>query len=370
MIKEKIVAPDMTAAMKMIKERFGDEALILNSRTRHKRKPASMQLSEEVEVEIGLELQGAKSKRKPGSMPGYDGLGQSFREPAPLSKEIERIEELMGALEGQAELLGGPATKPFPLADQLVEMGIWPDTLSAIVDEFGESIPPANQDDPDVALAELKKRFRCVESMEIADLRGRHVFLGPPGAGKSTLAAKLATLVAAGGQRCVLISYAPDHPGERGRLEQIGVLGGFETIVAPDAAALRAAVGYVAEGDLILVDMPPFEKEHWELLESLENSEGGEPLLRHLVLAADGGWRGWGEQLARIDFLSISRCDLGAPLLPALELSEFGDYSLSFLSSSRGLDSGLQLAQPDGLLGTLIAQPELKADSAEAGGRA
>ena len=356
--------------MKHIKERFGQDALILDTRTRLSRKPGSIELCEEVEVEIGLDKRGKTMAMREAASVGRD-RPMAAASPRAMAEEIDRFEILVGALEQQAELLPG-AQQNWPLRERFERLGLWPGVIAELSEEFGNSVPPANQNDPAVAISELRRQLRCVEDMEIGSLRGRHALLGPPGAGKSVLAAKLARAIAGHRGKAVLVSYAPEHPGERVRLEELAASGGFETVIAPDPDGLRSAINYLRDSDLIVVDMPPIAPGQLELLESIESTGQREPLLRHLVLAADGGWRRRENLLTGMDFLALSRCDLAEPLLPALELSAVGDFSLSFLSGSRETDRELKLAQPDEMLRVLSAEPptrRLKADSAEAGGR-
>ncbi len=370
MISETVVAPDMNTALRIIKRRYGEDALILGTRSRNRRKEGALALIEEVEVDVGLgsAVAGAQTRDMGGGVGGREA-GQ----PAPrsLETELQRVEELLDQFEADLDGMRTSATgrDRYPLSAALERLGIGRPALEALIADHVEEVPPANQAEPHAAIDRLGQVLACVEPMSLSDLRGHHALLGAPGVGKTALAHKLAGRVAAGGARVVVLSYDSRHEGENLRLERAATELGFEAAVAPDRDAFLGALRYLKDRDLVIIDMPPLVDAHWALLSEGEAILKGDPLLRHLVLAADGGWRQTKLALQRCDFLALTRADLASPLLPGLELAGSAEFSLSFVAGGCALDEGLDLAAPDGLLAVLRREFS-KADGAEAGRRA
>ena len=91
MIKEKIIAPDMQTGLRMVKTRFGEEALILDSRVRRNRQKGSLKMSEEVEIIVGLD----QGRSAPEQLRGLGDDGLLFEGPRPLADELTRLERVV-----------------------------------------------------------------------------------------------------------------------------------------------------------------------------------------------------------------------------------------------------------------------------------
>ncbi|MCP4548767.1 MAG: hypothetical protein GY835_20095 [bacterium] len=365
MNKETIIAPDMQTGLRMVKARFGEEALILDSRIKRSRRRGSLKMGEEVEIIVGLD----QGRSNPESLRA-DGSDKNYNKPRPLAEEIIRLERMVDEMESQVESMDFQGFSPelYPLSEELTTAGLSPHALAMIRKDHAEEVPPVQQRNLEVALKRLERQVNCVEHMALGDLRGYHVLVGGPGVGKSTLGLKLAREAAAAGTSVVLVAYQPGHPGEQYRLDQCAQDYGFEAALAPDPDALMGATRYLVDRDLVLVDMPAIEDEHWPLLDEVERILKGDPLLRHLVVQANGGWTGMEAVARRCDFLAVSKADLGDPLIPALNLLSGNDRSLTFLSDGGQVDSGLELASAHRLLSELKRR-SLKAEAAGAGGR-
>ncbi|MBN2169914.1 MAG: hypothetical protein JW819_01180 [Candidatus Krumholzibacteriota bacterium] len=358
MTKQIIVAPDVRTAMREVKERYGEDALILDTRTRRSRESGSLQGAREVEITVGLAGPEAPARARS------------------VADELDRLEALLAELEArEASLrareatLGDGAAPPaaYPLDEALEDCGVSAATRRRLAADHEMEVPPVDQADPGRARERLAAHIRCVEAMDLADLRGRHTLLGRPGAGRSTLALKLAARAARAGVDTLLIAHAPGHPGEAVRLERAAEAAGFAARLTADDEALLATLAGAGDRELVLVDLPPLAKDQWELLSRAEAVLAGEPLLRHLVVPADGGWRGLETAASRCDFLAISRADLGVPLAPCLDLAPAGDFTTTFVGSGPGMDGGLSLAQAPILLVDLERPRASQARRAEAG---
>lgn len=358
MTKQIIVAPDVRTAMREVKERYGEDALILDTRTRRSREPGSLQGARVVEVTVGLE-----------------GPEASADAPRSVAGELKRLEELLAELEAREASLrareaaagDGAPVPAYPLDEVLEGLGVSAATRRRLAEDHEMEVPQVDQADASRARERLAGWIRCVEAMDLADLRGRHVLLGRPGSGRSTLAMKLAARAARAGVDILLVAHAPAHPGEALRLERAAGEAGYAARLTADAEELLAALAGAGDRELVLVDMPPLDEDQWELLSRAEAVLAGEPLLRHLVVPADGGWRGLETAAGRCDFLAVSRGDLGAPLAPCLDLAAAGDFATTFVGEGPGADGPLSLAQAPALLADLERSRASQARRAGAG---
>ncbi len=354
MIEKKIVAHDVRSALKTVKDLYGEDALIIDTRTRRSPREGSLQLEEEVEVRVMV----------PEDLAQPDPAAPPATDAANLENEVKRLEDLV--LEIETQMSEMEAVGRHPLTESLRELGLSWEARQSIASDHSEEVPPFEQGDTAPALARLAKYLPCVEAMALTDLRGHHALLGLPGAGKSALARKLAATLSGEGVSVALISFAPAHAGERVRLQKESEDHGYEAVLAGDERALMEAVEFLAGRDLVILDLPAFEEGQVAMLERAEVLLNGAPLLRHLLLPADGFAAEPESALQAAHYLTISRADLSDPLRRALELGVKRAGLLSFLSTGGG-EHGLSLANPERLLAGLERRHR-KADAAEAGG--
>jgi len=354
MIKEKIVAQDMNAALREVKERYGSEAYILESRTIRERIPGTMNTRKQVELTVSLQPPlTLRTDAGAPLLPDYSGRG--FGELPSVEAEIRRIERIVEEIE-ERELAAAGGKAGYPLLDLLREYGLFDETLDALIREFEDEVPQVEHGNEALAIERIQKRLRCVSKTRIRDLSGVHALLGPAGSGKSSLALKLAAHAASSGAKVVVLGYAPRHGGEVRRLEEASRYLGFEVALAEDANTLLGALRHLQSRDLMLLDMPPLEQGHWDVLTQVESGLRSEPIFRHMVLAADGGWRKMRDQVASADFLALTRADQDDALRPALDLLDHGSFNLGFISSGPDPDSPLDLANPVELMAPLMSR--------------
>lgn len=352
MNSEKIVASDMSEALRVIKERYGPDAFILESKTLRGREPGSLIPRSQVELTVSMQAPPPSSREFP-VMAGYDGTGGLAEGKSSVSEELTRLESMLAQLETLETHLADSSREGYPLDGQLRDYGISQVRIRELARDFEEEVPLVDQKDPEVALHRLGACLPCAKKMKVDGIRGVHVLMGPPGVGKTSLALKIAGRVSEAGASVVILAYGPRNTGEVRRLEEAARSLNFEVALAQDPQTLLGALRHLSLRDLILVDMPPLAEEHWELLSNAERTLHGEPLIRHLVLPADGGWRRMAEIARRVDFLALTRTDLDDALRPALDLLGRGSTALAFLSAGAEPESPLELARASQLLSPL-----------------
>lgn len=110
------------------------------------------------------------------------------------------------------------------------------------------------------------------------------LLFGPPGAGKTTLAAKFAARL--GERRALLVTTDTDRAGGVAQLEEYAAVLGLAVTTAPDAGSLKHAVSGAA-GRRVVIDttgIDPGDADARASLAALIAASGAEPLL---VLPAD-----------------------------------------------------------------------------------
>ncbi len=349
MTREKILANDMNEALREVKERFGSDAYILETRTIRERIPGTMNSDKKVELTVSL---AAPSKVDRKELPplhlGKDGR---FIDEAPsLESELQRLDTLLAELEIQEERLENVDQHAYPLAEELRDWGLFNSTVTRLTQDFEQEIPTVDQQNPQVALDRLASTLRFAGKMKVKELRGIHALTGPPGSGKTSLALKLADRVAGTGARVALLAFGPRHAGEIARLEEASTSLGLEVAMAEDENTLVGAIRHLLSRDLILLDMPPLEDTQWDLLEKVEDALHREPVFRHLVVAADAGWRDMEGAAGAADFLAVTRTDRDAAIRPALDLLPLGEFNLGFISAGAETDSSLEMANAENMI--------------------
>jgi len=347
MNNEKIIADDMNAALREVKERFGPDAFILESQTLRERVPGTMKTRSRVELTVSLQSP-AEVGRKDVRPLELDAHGRFIDEGPGLEAEIRRIEKIVSEIEEHEGQLRGFGSG-YPLLGELRDYGLFESTIQRLVQDFEEEVPRVEHENPQVALERIRNILRCVGKMKMKDLRGIHALVGPPGVGRTSLAIKLAQRVSDAGRKVVILGYRPGHEGDVARLEAAARELGFELAVAEDQVTLLGALRHLIQRDLIILDMPPLESEQWKLLDRVEENLHREPIFKHLVLAADGGWRDLAEAATESEFLAITRADLSDALRPALDLMAHGEASVGFISSGPKYDSPLEIARVEEL---------------------
>lgn len=176
-------------------------------------------------------------------------------------------------------------------------------------------------------------------------------FVGPTGAGKTSLVARLARRLASAGRKVALASLDAERPGACEPLLHVAAAAGLPFIAPRGEHALEIADLYGA--DLVLVDTSGDARADAAKLAPL--AKGGSSKLRfaaQLVLPATASRDALAEAAARFAALAPAACaitklDECAKPAPVLEFALERGLPIAFLSDEPGLDGGLHRAAPD-----------------------
>jgi flagellar biosynthesis protein FlhF len=292
-------AKTMTAALKMVKDEFGPEAVILSARSLRQRGFLGAALSSGVEVTAAMD----------SGWPAYTATGRMAAErgipPAPPEAENpaarrglfhslnESLRSFAGRRVAPAPRPGAPAAELEELHQHFLSQEVQRDLAADLVAHI-KRLPGG---DPMLGLDGL--RALAAPALQDLGLRGClevdppgsqrvTALVGPNGAGKTALVMKLAAREALHkGRRVALMTLDDQRIGAVEQLRIFAGLLGVPMAVATSAADARQVLGNWASMERILVDTPgvsPGENERRSEVREVLNAIPGREV--HLVLNA------------------------------------------------------------------------------------
>ena len=299
----KVLGDTLQGALAGVRERYGDGAMIVGTRTVGRRSSDGLGRTEQIEVEVVLP--GTAQRRQAAARNAAETVEE-------LCSEIERIETLVTEITGRAEAAAPPppSTSTHPFARQLLAGG----ASRAAVDHLSRLfLAEANGQDHRAALEHLRSRLQVARRDD--ELAGVHILLGAPGSGRTELCLNLAAAERARGRRVLLLLLAPRHGGEVKRLQDAAVAAGYDAAVVHETDRFERCLDHVADYDLVLVDTPALGTSAMTGPRLRGVVAGRDDLHRHLVLPLDGDldsrarlWEQGREWSA--DWLALTRGDL------------------------------------------------------------
>lgn len=300
-----ISAPSLQTAHRRIRERFGDDAVILSTRNVTRRH--ELGLGQERGVEVVVQPPGTAASRYAAASARF-GLESATTDavPAELLREIERIESLVEQVSAEYERRradddGGAD----PAAGLLMAAGASPVVARRVSSRFAAS-SVRGAGDPAQLRAWLATQLRA-SNCGWEGFYGCHAFLGDSACGRTDLVLAAAAQLQAQGRRTLVLAVMPSDPGTTHRLQETAAAGGFDAAVVTGARSLAEAEPHFAGYDAVLVELPRVDAAAMAVGGALHawlaNNTG---FHRHLVLAAD---RDLDEQVALAAVTRDWNCD-------------------------------------------------------------
>jgi flagellar biosynthesis GTPase FlhF len=249
-----ISAPTLKGAYKLVKQQFGDEAVILGSRSVTRRQPLG--LGHEKLVEVMVQNPGGFSGRNGSAVTAESTMPTQEATKLEMVTEVERIENLVASIAEQYDKLdlGASITRNNPLAQSFLEGGATAETVQKVLTRFtSETGKPSN--DRVGALTWLGENLKA-SNCDWEGFYGCHAFMGPIGIGQTGFILKAAAHLQKLGRRTLVLNVLPEDNGQIKQLQVEASRLGFDAAVIQKPGQLLRSEEHLSRYDVVLVDMP------------------------------------------------------------------------------------------------------------------
>lgn len=345
-------APDMQAAMQMVRDTMGEEAIILSSSKEAGGSGISITAATEHEDEfpvIGEASYG--SDHGDGHHPAY---GEGYAEPRPVfqskaavsgSTQTNALQEIQNVLR-------------FHNVPAYLEQKIM-DTARYVAFEPVESLVDLKQ-----ALSRVLEASFAFSPIQLNEENFRMILVGPPGIGKTMTIAKMAARIVMERKKVTVITTDNKRAGGVEQLSAFTSILGIDLKVASSRTELRLALRECAPNARVLIDSAgsnPYDYEELKELGEYVNFEHMEAVL----VAAAGGDCGEAEEIARaFSFLGarrllVTRADTARRFGSILTTASVAELAFCNISSSSRV-IGEFAATNAGVLAELLTKYKLE----------
>jgi flagellar biosynthesis protein FlhF len=223
------------------------------------------------------------------------------------------------------------------------------------------------------ALASLRKRvqFAAPYAPRIASSSRVLVFVGPPGAGKTTTLAKVAMRECLGQRLTVrIISLETHRPAAQEKLRSLAKILGLGFTASSSMREFIEALDEFRGKDVLLIDTPGFGRQEFELADDLIRFVRQMPSKEvHLVLPASMNRNDLSLCAQRYaafepDYLLFTKLDESESHGAALNLAAQANKPVSYFTSGQGIPEDIEPANWATLAGTLLRRQSSAAVSA------
>lgn len=238
----------------MVKQQFGDDAVILGSRSVTKRQPLGLGHEKivEVMVQTPVGFTGLNSSESTSSS-SFETNGATQLE---MVAEVERIEDLVASIAQQYDKLdlGASITRNNPLAESLLSGGASAETIQKLLTRFTSETGQAANNRV-AALAWLGENLKA-SNCSWDGFYGCHAFIGPMGMGQTDLILRAASQLQKLGRRTLVLNVLPEDNGQIKQLQLEASRMGFDAAVIQKPGQLMRSEEHLSRYDVVLVDMP------------------------------------------------------------------------------------------------------------------
>ena len=349
-----ITAPTLKGAYKLVKQTYGEDAVILGSRTVTRRQPHG--LGHEKFVEVTVQAPG-RAASPAASIPA-PAAGGSLSADQVLS-EVSRIENLVAEIAEEFTRRDGPGgiLAGNPLAQNFLDAGTSEETVQKLLTRF-LSETGQRPDNRAGALAWLTENLKA-SNCEWDGFYGCHAFLGPRSSDSFQMILSAAARLQKLGRRTLVLSVMPPHHGRVKQLQVEAARLGFDAAIIQKPQQLTRSEKHLGRYDVVLVDMPTVEHPQMDQGRILHGwLSGNTTFHRHMVVPSfyDPADMDSLREAARdwnCDWLALTGLEATRRPGKVLEFVDRIPLPLSLV----GWDGHLEIASSGALLDFVLGQP-------------
>lgn len=361
-----VSAPTLKGAYKLVKQEFGDDAVILGSRSVTRRQPLGLGHEKVVEVMVQDPNSTQLGRRSSFNMPAAstNSTGATQLE---MSAEVERIEDLVATIAQQYDKLDLTAsiTRNNPLAESLVSGGASVENVQKLLTRFTSETGQASNNRV-AALAWLGENLKA-SNCDWEGFYGCHAFMGPMGIGQTSLILTAAAHLQSLGRRTLVLNILPEDPGQIKQLQVEASRLGFDAAVIQKTSQLIRSEEHLSRYDVVLVDMPHLGHKEMAIGGSLHGwLSGNTTFHRHMLIPSTQdprdmrtvaiSTRGW-----NCDWLGITRMEQTGCPAKLLDFTDTIPLPISLIQEN----GGVEIATSNRLLDFMLGQKTNKTDLLE-----
>lgn len=359
---KRFVATDSAKAMRMVKDAFGPDAVILSSHS----------VEEGVEVVAAVDYDenviNAAQAEQAILTPTPQGESPQELEISPLDDMRAEIQTLRSMIETQ--LTSSPSVKS-PLhqviASKLQQQGFSPDIIPAIIKAVN---PDSNQNQAWQSVYDfLAGQIQIFPGRRIEE-SGIYAFIGPTGVGKTTTMAKLAARFALryGANQLGLITTDAYRIAAHEQLMTYGKILGIHVCVADDEASLTRTLQKLSDKKLILIDTAGMNPSDERVTEQMNILKQQSAISLVMVMAATNQYSVLKHMIDayrpyNVEQSIITKLDESIEIGAAISAHLYSHVPLSYITNGQRVPEDIKLAVKDKLLTKLKAVTTIEAST-------
>lgn len=354
---KRFVAPTMQAAVAMVRDKLGPDAVILHTRRRPRKGLLRLLRRPRYEVVAAIEAE----------QPGRPGRVLEHAAPAPRHVPVQPPADV-------AEANAAPLQEP-PLSHALLQIikrlraqAVAEDLIEMFIAEIqAQAELPQDLETPEWVRSALRERLQqrlpCIDSNGIGEDARIMVFIGPTGVGKTTTVAKLAANFALIAEKDVGIITADTY-----RIAAVDQLRTYANLIGAPLSVvytpeeMQQAIADHSGRDLILIDTAgrsQYDKmqmnELRTFLSVLDNPQ------IHLVISATTKAEDLMDTLERFqtigfDRLIITKIDETRTLGPLLQLGDLSGKEIAYLTVGQSVPDDIEVAEAGAIADRILGE--------------
>ena len=293
------------------------------------------------------------------------------REVAALREQLENIKRALGQQAGAAPSRRRPEADP--IRQELARAGLGDSVIENITAQLDLTAASGSGGAQEAAIESIRQRLRFAPPFKSRLESGTQtlVFIGPPGAGKTTTLAKVAMRECLGNRLSVrIISVETHRAGAQEKLRSLARIMGLGFTAANSMREFIEAIDEFRNKDVLLIDTPGFARNDFELAGDLIRFVRQMTAKEiHLALAASMNrddlaacWQRY--QAFQPDYLLFTKLDETESRGAAITAALSADKPVSYLTAGQGIPEDLEPGNLAALAGELFRAEKAAARSA------